>query len=73
MGKGDDLEKFHIQSAKDFNIVWFVKWFKKLQSLGVASLVLSGSTRVWPYAPVQGSRRFIIGTENLEKKSRRVP
>ena len=25
MGKGYDLEKFHIQSAKDFNIGWVVK------------------------------------------------
>ena len=35
LGTRDDLEKFHIQSAKDFNIDWFVKWSRKLQSLGV--------------------------------------
>ena len=38
-GKEDDLEKFHIQSAKEFNIDWFERWFKKPHSLGIASLV----------------------------------
>ena len=34
MEKGDALEKINIQSAKEFNIDWFERWFKKLHSLG---------------------------------------
>ena len=55
MGKADDLEKFHIQSAKDFNIDWFVKWFKKLQGLGVASLIAQEFGHMIQYREVVGS------------------
>ena len=55
MGKGDNLEKFPVQCAKDFNTDWFVKWFKKLQSLGVASLVVQEFGHILQYREVVGS------------------
>ena len=51
----DDLEKFHIHSAKDFNINWFVKWFKKLKSLVAASLVAQGFGHMIQCKEVVGS------------------
>ena len=38
MSKADDLEKFHTHNEKDFSVDWFERWFRKLHSLGVASL-----------------------------------
>ena len=55
MGKGDDLEKFHIQSAKEFNIDWFERWFRKLHSLGVSSLVAQEFGHMLQYREVVGS------------------
>ena len=55
MGKGDDLEKFRIQSAKEFNIDWFERWFQKLHSLGIASLVAQEFGHMLQFREVVGS------------------
>ena len=55
MGKGNGLEKIHIQSAKGFSIDCFVKRFKHLQSLGVASLVAQEFGHMLQYREVVGS------------------
>ena len=69
MEKGDDLEKFRIQSANEFSIDWFERWFQKLHSLGIASLVAQEFGHMLQFGEVVGSPEELKNGKRIKEVS----